>query len=69
MRYVMARWETEYQNITYRIFVTDYLKAIGRFDGDSYKNLLANLHKPIETRTSDEIVKDMKNKLKKYGES
>ena len=67
MRYVMARFESEFQQSAYRIFVTEYLKVIGRFEGQSYRDVLSNFHKPIETRTSEEIISDIKDKLDKFG--
>lgn len=67
MRYVMARLETDYQSMAYRIFVTDYLKGIGRFDGRRYIETITDVHKPVETRTSDEIIDNIKGKLSKFG--
>lgn len=67
MRYVMAKFETEFQQTAYRIFVTKYLKEIGRFQGRTYAEVLDDLHKPIETRTADEIITDIKGKLSTFG--
>lgn len=67
MRYVKARIESEINCQTYRIFVTDYLKGIGRFQGPRYIEHLADLKKPIETRSSDEIIDNIKNKLSQFG--
>jgi len=67
MRYVKARSESELNCQTYRIFVTDYLKGIGRFQGQRYIEYLADLKKPIETRSSDEIIDNIKNKLSQFG--
>lgn len=67
MRYVMARIETDVKCQTYRVFVTDYLKGIGRFQGPRYIERLADLKKPIETRSSDEIIDNIKNKLSQLG--
>jgi hypothetical protein len=67
MRYVMAQYETSFQSMTYRIFVTDYLKGIGRFDGRRYIETITDIHKPIETRTSDEIITDIKGKISQLG--
>lgn len=67
MRYVTARIESELNCQTYRIFVTDYLKGIGRFQGQRYIEYLADLKKPIETRSSDEIIGNIKNKLSQFG--
>ena len=67
MRYVMARFESEFQLVTYRIFISDYLKGLGRFDGQRYIEVIANLHKPVETRTADEIINGIKGKLSMFG--
>lgn len=68
MRYVMARFESEFQQTTYRIFVTDYLQALGRFQGPRYKEVIDGVHQPIETRSSEEIISDIKGKLLKLGD-
>lgn len=67
MRYVMARIESEVNCQTYRIFVTDYLKGIGRFQGQRYIEYLADLKKPVETRSSEEIISNIKTKLSQLG--
>lgn len=67
MRYVKARLDTEYQDITYRIFVTEYLKGLGRFGGKTYRDAIAEYYKPVETRTADEIIGGIKNKLSQLG--
>ncbi len=67
MRYVKARLDTEYQDMTYRIFVTEYLKELGRFDGRTYRDVIAEYYEPIETRTADEIIGGIKNKLSQLG--
>lgn len=67
MRYVRARLETEYQEMTYRIFVTDYFKGLGRFNGERYADIIAQVHKPVETRNADEIISDIKFKLSQLG--
>lgn len=63
----MAKFESEFQQTAYRIFVTDYLKGIGRFQGRHYRDVLADLHRPVETRTADEVISDIKDKLSKFG--
>lgn len=67
MRYVMARIESEVNCQTYRIFVTDYLKGIGRFQDPRYIEYLADLKKPVETRSSEEIISSIKTKLSQLG--
>lgn len=66
MRYVMAKFETEFQQTAYRIFVTKYLKEIGRFQGRTYAEVLDDLHKPVETRTADEIISHVKDSLSAF---
>ena len=67
MRYVKARIESEVNCQTYRIFVTDYLKGIGRFQDPRYIEYLADLKKPVETRSSEEIISNIKTKLSQLG--
>ena len=52
----------------YRVYVTDCLKAIGHLDGKRYVEAVDNLRKPVETRTGEEIILDIKtgiNNLRK----
>lgn len=63
----MARIDNEIQTVAYRIFVTDSLKAIGRFDGMRYADYIADLHKPADNRTADDIIDNVKDKLNKMG--
>jgi hypothetical protein len=63
----MARIESDLNCQTYRIFVTDYLKSIGRFRGPRYIEYLADLKKPVETRTGNEIIDHIKDKLSQFG--
>lgn len=54
----------------YRVYVTDCLKQIGRLDGKRYIEAVDNLKKPVETRTGEEIILDIKtgiNNLRKEG--
>jgi hypothetical protein len=53
--------------MTYRIFVTDYFKGLGRFNGERYADIIAQVHKPVETRNADEIISDIKFKLSQLG--
>ena len=64
MRYVLARYETEYQTKTYRIYVTDALKvAFGL--SERYADFL----KPDDPRTAEEIVDNIKDKLREINGS
>jgi len=68
MRYVKARVDTEFRELTYRIFVTDYLKGIGRFNGGPrYAEAITNSKQPIETRSSEEIIDSISEKLSRLG--
>ena len=67
MRYVRAKLEEELRVVTYRIFVTDYLKGIGRFDGERYIDSVKSALKPVETRSSDEIIDNIRSKLSRLG--
>lgn len=65
MRYVSARFENEMRELTYRIYVTDALKAIARADkryADFWDKRTVD-----ETRTADEIIGGISDKLKKLG--
>ena len=66
MRYVTARLLDESRDLTYRIYVTDCLKALA--DGNiRYIDLIQQQKKKVETRTSNEIVNDIKQGLMKIG--
>jgi len=67
MRYVRARFEKEFRDLTYRVFVTDYLKGIGRFDGQRYLDAVNSALKPVETRSADEIIDNIRSKLSQLG--
>jgi hypothetical protein len=62
MRYVEARYNLYNRDLAYRYYVTDGLKAIGGLN-----IRFADLFKPAETRTSDEIIGGIKDKLQKLG--
>lgn len=64
MRYVIARFKQEYREDAYRIYVTDSLKLIGRIDQRYYDFIKPE---PVETRTADEIISNIKGKLIKLG--
>ena len=59
MRYVMARFEQYERDWTYRIYVTDSLKALA-----GVNMRYADLFAPEETRTADEIIDGVKDKLR-----
>lgn len=71
MRYVLARFESEFQTKAYRIFVTDYLKSLGRFQGQRYYDVLATLQNRVTSngkeKTSEEIITNVKQKLTRIG--
>lgn len=51
----------------YRVYVTDSLKAIGQLNGQRYIEAVSNLNKPVETRTGDEIILDIKTRINNLG--
>lgn len=63
MRYVLAKREEKTRAEIYRIYVTDCLRALINNDSNPrYIDLIKP--QPIETKTADEIVTDVKNKLR-----
>lgn len=67
MRYVLARFQSEFETKAYRIFVTQYLKGIGRFEGASYNDFLSNIYKPKKEYTSDEVIDNIRHKITQLG--
>jgi hypothetical protein len=74
MRYALARAKQDSVDKAYRVYVTDALKAIAentaRYVGGGYiKARYADLiePKPEETRTPEQIVDRMKEKIAKVG--
>lgn len=62
MRYVTARFNQYQREEAYRIYVTDGLKHL------SGLNIrYADIFKPEETRTADEIIDGIKGKLRQLG--
>lgn len=51
----------------YRIYVTDCFKEIGHLNGIRYIEAVNNLDKPVETRTGDEIILDIKTRVNNLG--
>lgn len=75
MRYCFARYRKEQLDKTYRIYITDALKVItenaSRFNGGNYMKIrFADIvnPKPEETRTADEIITNITDKLRKLQE-
>ena len=66
MRYVRARFENEMRETTYRIYVTDALKILVGADR-RYYDAWAEDQKKKETRTSEEIIRDLSEKLRRLG--
>ena len=64
MRYVQARFKQADRDFAYRIYVTDALKIIGRIDQRYYDFIKPRV---VETRTADEIISNIKEKLIKLG--
>lgn len=53
--------------MTYRVYVTDSLKALGHLDGQRYIDRLHEILEPRETRTAEEIKEGIKDKLNRLG--
>lgn len=51
----------------YRVYVTDCLRGIGGFSGARYIEAVSSLGKPVETRTGDEIILDIKTRINSLG--
>lgn len=66
MRYVKARLEIEYRELTYRIYVTETLKHLARLN-IGYSELLERVSTPqkVETRTAEEVIDHIKQGLEK----
>ena len=60
MRYVTARLEKERRDWAYRIYVTDALKYLA-----SLNIRYADLFGPEETRTAEEVIDNVKGKLRR----
>ncbi|MDE7398968.1 MAG: hypothetical protein K2N06_05505 [Oscillospiraceae bacterium] len=75
MRYCIARFQKNNLDMTYRVYVTDALKLIAentsKYAGGSYMKIrftdIIN-PKPEETRTADEIITSITDKLRKLQE-
>lgn len=61
MRYVLARYERDRAEKMYRIYVTEGFRHLASLD-KRYTDLLKK--QSIETRTSDEIIEGIRNKLR-----
>ena len=64
MRYVRAKYVQENEAEAYRYYITDALKAIGGLNV-RYADLLKPM--PVETRTADEIIQSISEKLSQLG--
>ena len=74
MRYVMARYAQQVEADAYRVYVTDSLKIMtsnlangigGTEISERYYDMI---HRRPETRSSEEIISDIKDKLKQAVE-
>ena len=61
MRYMQSRLAKDKRDRVYRFYVTDSLKAIGNLDVRYYDFVK---EEKTETRTADEIISDLKAKLR-----
>lgn len=64
MRYVKARIKENERDMIYRIYITDSLKAIGGINLRYYDFIDDT---PVDTRTGDEIIDHIKNKIDSLG--
>lgn len=62
MRYATARYNQNQREWVYRIYVTDSLKHLAGLN-----IRYADVFKPVETRTADEIIGGIKDKLRQLG--
>lgn len=62
MRYVTARYNENQRELAYRIYITDSLKA---YLGLNIR--YADLFTPEETRTAEEVIDGVKDKLRQLG--
>ena len=73
MRYVKARFIKESQAKTYRIYVTDSLKAIAENTARHYGGTVMNMRyaditsKPKPTESSDEVISRIRSKIQEIG--
>jgi hypothetical protein len=71
MRYVIESYEKEISLLTYRIYISDSLKCIGRLDGkryyDIYNEILnaENLDEIDPESESKKIITNIKDKITK----
>lgn len=63
MRYVMARYQKEQRDVAYRIFVTDSLQLApqNKYRTDRFADIIRPA--PQETRSSAEIIEQIKSHL------
>ena len=71
MRYAIARYQSQRRELAYRIYVTDCLRmnleCTAHLSGCQLNlDRFADVYypKPIDDRTADEIIEDIRNKLK-----
>ena len=62
MRYVESRISLWDREETYRVYVTDALRAFGKLNARYYDFVKDT---PVETRTGKEVINSIKEKLKK----
>ncbi len=66
MRYFASKYEQYSHDQIYRIYMSEMLRAITG-SNVRYSDLIET-KQPADTRTSSEIIANMKSKLKKIGE-
>ena len=71
MRYAIARYQSQQRELAYRIYVTDCLRiqleCVAQMGGQKLEiNRFADAYypKPVDNRTTDDIIEGIRNKLK-----
>lgn len=62
MRYALARWNLYQREETYRIYMTDALKALGNLN-----IRYIDYFKPVDTRTADDVIASLRAGLERIG--
>ena len=65
MDHCISAFSEKKKDELYRIYITDALKVIGHLDR-RYADLV-DFDRKVETRTSEEIIRDIKGKLGRIG--
>ena len=61
----MSSLRKEVKDMTYRVYVTDSLKAIGHLNGQRYIEAVNDYFKPQEKRNAEEIIANVCDNIEK----